>query len=330
MPLVAQFGGMGGFGGGGGSILRNEAFDQVGHCLLALIFAVIGGTLARILFTVPLRSVDAREAAHESPGAATWEGWLRPVAIGLTGVAVIVLIGVIRPRSTAGLAAGTIYMVTCGVLGLAMLGAALGEGRPGQIWLGAAIFGTGYMLLVFGREANRNPKPYLPTDRLLAEMRPWLPRVAEGIGVSSKVEAANARILKALDEPISMSFAMETPLDDVLKYIRTKTRGEGGNGIPIYVDPIGLQEAEKSLTSTVSIDLENVPLATTLHICLKQLGLAYGIRDGFLMITSSESVPPLYEDPFLMTGHCLLALIAAAAGGVLAPVVAGARTRQTR
>jgi hypothetical protein len=97
------------------------------------------------------------------------------------------------------------------------------------------------------------------------------------------------QILAKLEEPISMSFANETPLDDILKYIKSATTTPSFTGIPIYVDPIGLQEAEKSLTSTVTIDLEGVPLKTTLKLLLKQLGLTYTVKDGFLMITSKES-----------------------------------------
>src|SRR6201999_4164881 len=43
-----------------------------------------------------------------------------------------------------------------------------------------------------------------------------------------------------LDKPITMSFASETPLDDVLKYIKESTKDVQGKSIPIYVDPIGL------------------------------------------------------------------------------------------
>jgi len=100
-------------------------------------------------------------------------------------------------------------------------------------------------------------------------------------------------------------------------------------GLMGYVDPIGLQETDKTLTSTVILDIQDVPLGTTLGVCLKQLGLAYGIRDGFLIITSAESVPPPYEDPFLMGGHCVLALIAAAVGGVCGPTVSYARMRRS-
>ncbi len=58
-----------------------------------------------------------------------------------------------------------------------------------------------------------------------------------------------------------MSFAEETSLEEVLKYIKEATKSsELPNGIAIYVDPIGLQEAEKSLTSTIQMDLEGVPL----------------------------------------------------------------------
>ena len=96
-------------------------------------------------------------------------------------------------------------------------------------------------------------------------------------------------ILAKLDEPISMSFANETPLEDVLKYIKSATQGPNDTGIPIYVDPVGLNEAEKTMTSPVTLDLEGVPLKTTLRLLLKQLGLTYTVKDGLLTITSESS-----------------------------------------
>jgi tetratricopeptide (TPR) repeat protein len=102
-------------------------------------------------------------------------------------------------------------------------------------------------------------------------------------------DAKTRKIIEKLDEPISMSFANETPLEDVLKYIKTATADPGYSGIPIYVDPIGLQEEDRTMTSTVTIDLEGVPLKTTLKLLLKQIGLAYTVKDGFVMITSIDS-----------------------------------------
>jgi hypothetical protein len=89
-----------------------------------------------------------------------------------------------------------------------------------------------------------------------------------------------------LEMPISMSFANETPLEDVLKYIKSATQGPNDTGIPIYVDPLGLNEVEKTMTSPVTLDLEGVPLRITLRLLLKQLELGYTIEDGVLMITS--------------------------------------------
>ena len=101
------------------------------------------------------------------------------------------------------------------------------------------------------------------------------------------------RILAKLEEPVAMNFPTETPLDDILKHIKDTTKSPAmPKGIPIYVDPIGLQEADKSLTSTVTIDLDGVPLRRTLQLALKQLDLIYYVYDGMLYITSAESEDP--------------------------------------
>jgi hypothetical protein len=323
--VATTAGGFGGAGGGG----AGQPFEQVGHCLWALLFAIVGGTLASILFSTPQRRSEERQNESGSTDPQTWEGWLRPALIGGVGIGLIVLIALIRPNAAPGLAAGSIYLVTCGLLALAMLGAALSHGRPRQIWLGAAFFGTGYMILAFGRAATPHPQPYFPTDEFLAVLRSWLPPATAGSFISSEPKAANARILQALDQPISMSFANETPLEDILKYIQQATQGPDGKQIAIYVDPVGLQEAEKSMTSTVTIDMEGVPLRSTLRECLTQLGLEYYVGDGFLKISSRSRVWPVFDDPFRIGGHCILALIAAAVGGVLAPLVAAARSRRS-
>ena len=99
-------------------------------------------------------------------------------------------------------------------------------------------------------------------------------------------------ILTQLNERLTMSFPNETPLEDVLKYIKTNTTSEEldlPNGIPIYVDPVGLQEAEKTITSPVTLDLEGIPLKTSLRLILKQIGMTYTVKDGLMTITSNNS-----------------------------------------
>ena len=106
-----------------------------------------------------------------------------------------------------------------------------------------------------------------------------------------QVSPPTVEILAKLQEPIDMVFPRETPLGDILKYTTRATKfGDRPDdpGIPIYVDPFGLQEAQKSLTSTVTINVTGVPLKVTLPQVLAQLGLAYLVGDGVLFISSSQ------------------------------------------
>jgi len=92
--------------------------------------------------------------------------------------------------------------------------------------------------------------------------------------------------------------------------------------MPIYVDPVGLQIAERSMNSTVAINIDPIPVKDALRLCLKQLGLGFSVRSGFLMITDEDSATiPLYEDPMQVVGHSFLALVAAAVGGLAARFV---------
>lgn len=141
-----------------------------------------------------------------------------------------------------------------------------------------------------GRTAGARTEHYQPIDGQ-----------AEGRDVARDNNPRSLQIMKVLEEPISMSFASETMLDDILKYIKQATTTPRYSGIPIYVDPIGLQEAERSLKSTVQLDLEGVPLRRTLQLVLTQLGLAYFVQDGMLVITSEDSaknpLPPAMASP---------------------------------
>jgi len=97
-------------------------------------------------------------------------------------------------------------------------------------------------------------------------------------------------ILQKLDEPIAMNFPNETPLEDVLKYIKQASQGNNDPGFPIYVDPRGLKDADKTMHSVVALDLEGVPVKTTLRLLLKQVGLAYCLKDGLLFISTPQGV----------------------------------------
>jgi RNA polymerase sigma factor (sigma-70 family) len=116
--------------------------------------------------------------------------------------------------------------------------------------------------------------------------KPPIPLGPTGQGKDPKSQM----ILIRLNDLVPLKFADETPLEDFLKYIKESTKSAAmSHGIPIYVDPLGLQEAEKSMNSTIRIELDGVPLKRTLQLVLKQLGLAYFVEDGMIYITSQES-----------------------------------------
>jgi DNA-directed RNA polymerase specialized sigma24 family protein len=113
--------------------------------------------------------------------------------------------------------------------------------------------------------------------------------LSAAISVTDK-NPKNLELNKRLERPVTLSFPTETPLEHVLKQIKDASKGQDGKRIPIYVDPLGLSEADKTMQSTVVIDLEDVPLRISLRLVLKQLGLAYCIRDGVLIISSVPGI----------------------------------------
>ena len=249
-----------------------------------------------------------------------------PLVFVLSSLVVLGLIATAGASLPPGLWAGSTFLLTWLLIALVALGALIGRARRREAWLGATLFGAGFMILPFGRFAD-DPWPRPPTVEFLDEIRPWLPAVANGLRADPQsIAAANARIHESLKQRVPMHFNEEAPLEDVLKSIQKAAQRTDGKGIPIYVDPIGLMEADKTLTSTVrNIEFDGVPLRSSLWYCLKQLDLAYSVRDGVLFITSLESqdrsLLSASADAFQVVGHCVLALLAAGLGGLAAPFV---------
>ncbi len=331
MRSVGQGGGdAGGFGGqvSGAGLGPDgaERFFQIGHCLFALLAASVGAVLSRWLFGAAIEMSEetkARSPAADEVRPRKW--WVTSLIFGSSGLALFAIAsaGSVLPP---GLWAGSTFLLTCCLLGLMAFGAVVARGRRRQAWLGAAVFGVSFMIMAFVR-LDYGPLPHLPTGEFLDELRPRLPAVANGLWSDpNNTTAANARIHELLKQPVPMHFNEETPLEDVLLYIKQATSGKDGKGIPIYVDPIGLSEADKTMASTVrNIELDGVPLRVTLRLCLNQLDLAFGVTDGYLLITSEESFDQALlsapKDAFQAVGHCVLALIAAGIGGLAAPFV---------
>ncbi len=184
----------------------------------------------------------------------------------------------------------TIVLVACAsgvaVTTTAVMARQEKKGGPGG-GTGGRVYGKAML-----KKAGEPPETRAKTARIIV-----LPYELQAARVN---DPKSRQILEKLEEPIAMSFANETPLEQILKYIKQTTTTENFNGIPIYVDPIGLQEAERSLNSTVQIDLEGVPLRRTLQLLLAQLGLIYFVEDGVLVITNADAeahLPPTMQTP---------------------------------
>jgi hypothetical protein len=332
-PMGGMGGGMVGKGGGGAggyaTRVRVRSFFQSGHCVLALLAASLGALVGSRLFGAARDEAAGASTGSESVDTArSRKRWIVPLVLAISGVAIAAMIAIAGSMMPPGAWAGWVFLLTWLILGLVALGALIGRGRRREAWLGATLFGAGFMILSFGR-AVYVPWPTIPTAALLDTIRHGFADFTNGRhGDPESITAANARIHEALKQHVPMHIVEETPLEDVLKSIGKATAGSDGKGIPIYVDPIGLIEAERTMTSTVrEMDLDGVPLAISLRLCVAQLDLAYSVKDGLVFITSRESHDEALvsepEEPFQVVGHCVLALIAAGIGALAAPLVCG-------
>jgi hypothetical protein len=306
-----------------------RSFFKIGHSLWTLVFAGLGGLLARFLFG---RGADQSNQSVASPRPADdkpvrwW--WLQPLVLFLSALAIVAAIAILGSKLTSRMWAGLTFFVTCVLLGIALTGGLCGRGKQREAFLGAAVFGSGFLMLVFARPAD-DPWTVLPTFQLLEDAYPWVPIVSRELYASSDTTAAaNARIRRVLGKPVKLDLIEEMPLEDFVKQIQESIVETDGEGIPIYINPIGLSEADKTMNSPIrKVELGRLPLRVSLRHFLEQLDMQYVVKEGLLEITSREmaihQLRSSADDAYQVAGHCVLAMIAAALGGLASPVCCG-------
>jgi len=221
------------------------------------------------------------------------------------------------------IAAGAIFLLSGALAGLSVLGARFAPGRERQAWLGAASFGLGYLVMAFSVLGSSQ----WPTNHLInAVVRPGDPRAADEVIDEALTDDDESRkVRKALDRPISLRFREGTSLQDFLERIKAEGRATLGEPFRIYPTweergPLALEELE---ALRVSIDRANTPVREALRIALGPLGLTYRVQSGFIRIFPDAYQPaPFPEDPVMIAGHSLIAMVAAAFGGAAAPIMA--------
>jgi hypothetical protein len=239
-----------------------------------------------------------------------------------------------------------VTLAVLGLAGLAVLGAVYRRAGGRAFWLGFAIFGGIYLFATWEIQFGMNATPvgkWLPdpnrppllTAILLERVQPVLgPERGIPMGGSFLeyilADRRDKAILAALERPVAMPFPNETPLADVIRYVQSVTMNEQlPRGIPIYVDPAGLQEAEKTMMSAITFDLEGVALKHSLRLLLRQLDLTYALQDGIMRITYIGAKDSEVGDAFQRVGHGLFTVLFGGIGGIAGYLLYMTRDRGT-
>ncbi len=120
-------------------------------------------------------------------------------------------------------------------------------------------------------------------------MKGEVEQVAKEIGKQMLAEKTK-RVEKQLDLVIEAEFPEGTTLEQFLKHIKQQTTKARPPGIPIYVNPIGLQEAKKGMEFVIPGFNEKAPVRVILERTLQGTGLSFTVGDGFLMIDSRTGI----------------------------------------
>lgn len=103
-------------------------------------------------------------------------------------------------------------------------------------------------------------------------------------------DAQTRKIQELLDQKITLELPENATLEDLLKAIKQATARDGYHGIPIHVNPQGLTEANQTMRSSITDRYAGWQIGYMLAESLRPIGLAYFVRDGFLMIDSRTAV----------------------------------------
>jgi RNA polymerase sigma factor (sigma-70 family) len=198
------------------------------------------------------------------------------------------------PDSIAGLARGvikTMLLQSFKLSGIAVLtaAAALGTVVVAQQGKNSGVDG--------GTQTTANPsgtaqeKPDARIE-LQVERTRWLAKLKELDDKARELELKEKtkQVEKQLDLRIDAEFPKGIALSDLLKHIKQETTKAQPPGLPIYVNPIGLEELKRVMGFIVTVNHKQQPVRSILQQALGDAGLKFAATDGFLMIDSRTGI----------------------------------------
>jgi RNA polymerase sigma factor (sigma-70 family) len=187
------------------------------------------------------------------------------------------------PESVAGLAQGVIKTMLLQSVKLSGISALLAAGVLGTVVLaqqGKNAGGDAGAVPAKTSAANAQEKL---DSRLVANEKHAADRA---LNLDSKTQL----IRNKLDQFIDAEFPNGTTLGGLLKYIKQATTDGTFPGIPIDVDPVGMEEAGQGIDSPVVINQKQQPVSWILDQVCDRMRIAYVVRDGYLMIGSRNGI----------------------------------------
>jgi len=99
----------------------------------------------------------------------------------------------------------------------------------------------------------------------------------------------NQGIYDALDRKLSIRLGEDSTLGGLLKQVRA-VKNTDGKPMPVFVSRAALESEGVDLSTPIELELDDVPLRPVLRLALKDLGLAFCVRDGILIISTEAGV----------------------------------------
>jgi RNA polymerase sigma factor (sigma-70 family) len=177
------------------------------------------------------------------------------------------------PESIAGLAQGVIKAVLLQSLKL--------SGICGLI--AAGVLGT-VVVAQQGNGASKEGNAASKNSAATTKQTDSGPKTAEQPARRPRPTAE--QLIGTLNVPIDAEFPTGTTLEQLLKHVKKQTTTATFPGIPIYVSPVGLQEAKVDMATKVFINVKQRPVHEVIDAAFQGLNLTHTVADGFLLIDS--------------------------------------------